>query len=44
MTTSYKVQARKELKAQKKIEREIEALEQKAAREEEERKHQANID
>lgn len=43
MTTSYKVQAVKELRAQKKLDRAQEEMELKAAREAEDKKHQANI-
>ena len=43
MTTSYKVQAVKELRAQKKLDRAQEEMELKAAREAENKKHQANL-
>ena len=44
MTTSYKLEAVKNLKAEKEAERIKEAEELKAAQDAEEKKHQANLD
>jgi len=44
MTTSYKLEALKRLKAEKKLEREREALEFKAKEEAEAKAHQANLE
>ena len=44
MTTSYKLEAVKNLKAEKEAERIREAEELKAAQDAEEKKHQANLD
>jgi|TARA_R100000149_G_C5776318_1_gene74319 hypothetical protein len=44
MTTSYKIQAQKELKAQKKLDREKEAIDLKAQQDAEAKKIKANED
>ena len=44
MTTSYKLDAIKQLRAQKKLERELEAVAADKERKEKEAAHQANMD